>query len=373
MKELVGLQNLEQLRIGGTKITDEGLKELAKLKNLKMVGLAGTPMTDEGLKEFSAALPNMHHNREAREGGGTGARRGGGGGQRADANFDVSIESPAYLDMHPLVLFDEAHNNFHTATGRYKVFADLITNDGYLVTPNKEVLTPEILKRHRILVIANASTVNTTEQSAFTPAECDAVEEWVKDGGSLLLVTDHEPFGSASEELGNRFGVRMSLQVANDPANETKVGLLFSRDKRQIGNHPIMVGRNETERVNRVLTFTGQSLKGPPGSWALLKFADTAFHHWDDLSAAGRNQGLALKYGRGRVVVMGEAGELSAQVFGEPPNPMGMNVPGCDNRKMALNIMHWLSGLLAENSTAPNESSANPNSGSTTEPEKESD
>jgi hypothetical protein len=23
----------------------------------------------------------------------------------------------------------------------------------------------------------------------------------------------------------------------------------------------------------------------------------------------------------------------------------GINVPGCDNRQLALNIMHWLSGL----------------------------
>ena len=26
--------------------------------------------------------------------------------------------------------------------------------------------------------------------------------------------------------------------------------------------------------------------------------------------------------------------------------PMGMNVAGIDNRQLALNIMHWLSGLL---------------------------
>jgi hypothetical protein len=37
--------------------------------------------------------------------------------------------------------------------------------------------------------------------------------------------------------------------------------------------------------------------------------------------------------------------DLSAQVYGDPPVPMGMNVPG-DNRKLALNIVHWLSGLI---------------------------
>jgi hypothetical protein len=48
--------------------------------------------------------------------------------------------------------------------------------------------------------------------------------------------------------------------------------------------------------------------------------------------------------GKGRVVVMGEAAELSAQLIGD--EKFGMNVPGIDNRQMALNIMHWLSGLL---------------------------
>ncbi len=344
LKELVGLQNLEGIRIGNTAITDAGLKDLAKLKNLKVVGLIGTQVTDAGLKEFGEALPDMQHN-----GGKAAPGAGGqGGGQRPDPNFDVSVSLPAYPDKHPSILFDEAHQNFHTASGRYKVFADLVTNDGYRVVPNKEVFTPERLVDGDILVIANAMVDRGTAKSAFTESECDSVQNWVKAGGSLLLITDHEPFGSASEDLGKRFGVEMSLLVAGDPANETNEGLLFSREKNQLGDHPIMMGRNKSEQVDRVLTFTGQSLKGPAESVALLKFANTARHEGSggSTSAAGRNQGLALKYGKGRVVVMGEAAELSAQIYGvDPIEKMGMNVPGCDNRKMALNLVHWLSGL----------------------------
>jgi hypothetical protein len=118
--------------------------------------------------------------------------------------------------------------------------------------------------------------------------------------------------------------------------------------KKQLGDHPILRDQNESERVDRVLTFTGQSLEGPPGSVQLLKFADMAMDVGRDkrVSAAGRAQGIAFKFGRGRVVVMGEACDLSAQVYGDPPVPMGMNVPGGDNRKLALNIVHWLSGLI---------------------------
>jgi hypothetical protein len=293
------------------------------------------------VKEFSEALPSMRHN--------WGPEGGTGGGQRPDPEFDVSVERPAYTEKHPSVLFDEAHKNFHTPSGRYKAFADLITNDGYQVTPNRDLLTSDRLIGHNILIIANAMSDSRDKSSAFSEEECQAVRDWVEAGGSLLLITDHEPYGSASAELGKKFGVEMSLRVTTDPVNESEDGLLFARDKDQLADHPIMQGRDESERVNRVLTFTGQSLKGPPGSVALLKFAATAVEQEgrdQEISAAGRAQGVALKYGRGRVVVMGEAAQLSAQVVGDPPERMGMNVPGCDNRKMALNLVHWLSGLI---------------------------
>ncbi|HET6327846.1 MAG TPA: hypothetical protein VFG04_24390, partial [Planctomycetaceae bacterium] len=203
-----------------------------------------------------------------------------------------------------------------------------------------------------LFITANAPAKSQESPSAFTAAECDAAENWVRNGGALLLITDHEPYGSGSDELGKRFGVNMSLMVTVDPKNETKNGLLFSRDKNQLGDHPILNGRDPSERINRVLTFTGQSLKGPPGSVQLLKFSDAAMDMGfgkdrKKVSAAGRAQGIAFKFGKGRVVVMGEAGDLSAQIYGaDPVRKMGMNVPGCDNRQFALNIVHWLTGLI---------------------------
>jgi hypothetical protein len=273
-------------------------------------------------------------------------------GQRADLNFDVKVAHPAYESEHPAVLFDEAHHNFHTTGGRYKVFADLVRNDGYHVTANLQQFTAPRLASYQILVIANAMGAeemgdSAAGNSAFTAAECDAVVEWIDGGGSLLLITDHDPFGSAAEQLANRVGVNMSTGITVDQANESEDGLLFSREKHLLGDHPITNGRNESERVNRVLTFTGQSLAGPAGSVPFLIFADTALDltKGKSASAAGRAQGVAFTRGKGRVVVLGEAAELSAQVSGFPPATMGMNVPGCDNRQMALNIMHWLSGI----------------------------
>jgi len=62
--------------------------------------------------------------------------------------------------------------------------------------------------------------------------------------------------------------------------------------------------------------------------------------------AAGWAQGLALEQGRGRVVVLGEAAMLSARLRRFDRKPVGMNVPGYDNRQLALNIMHWLTRRL---------------------------
>jgi hypothetical protein len=279
------------------------------------------------------------------------------GGQRADPSFETRVARPAYADgaRHPRVLFDEAHHNFHTAGGRYKPFADLITSDGYQVIPSGATFSRAVLQNGDLLVIANAMGVGQpgpgSSNSAFTEAECDTVRDWVEDGGSLLLITDHSPFGAAAEPLAKRLGVEISKWSTADPANSegNETWLVFTRQNQLLGDHPITRGRNDSERVNRVQTFTGTSIKGPEGSIPILRLADTALDRplgdGTPVSAAGRAQGIAFHLGKGRVVVLGEAAELSAQVAG-PDQKFGMNVAGLDNRQMALNIMHWLSGLL---------------------------
>ena len=82
------------------------------------------------------------------------------------------------------MLLDEAHYNVHTSKGSYKVFADLVTNDGYEVVANTRPFTPESLSGPRVLVISNArGAAMRSEKPAFQEAECDAVRDWVRDGG----------------------------------------------------------------------------------------------------------------------------------------------------------------------------------------------
>lgn len=280
-------------------------------------------------------------------------------GQRADPNFNARVANPAYKKNGPRVLFDEAHNNFHTAGGRYKPFADLIVSDGYLVTPNKDKFSLELLKTADLLIISNAlgsPDMGSPEASspAFTEAESDAVKEWVIAGGSLLLIADHAPMGSANQILGQRFGIDMSKKYTIDKENFDRASgnqgfIVYTRDSGRLMDHPVTKGRNKNERVNKVIAFTGQSLKGPVGSFAFMRLADSAqdvMGQEPAVSAAGRAQGIAMKFGKGRVIVMGEAGMLTAQVIGPEASPFGMNIPDIDNRQLILNMMHWLSRKL---------------------------
>jgi hypothetical protein len=258
------------------------------------------------------------------------------GQQVVDPDFDARVERPAYTDRHPRVLFDEAHNNYHTAGGRYKPFVTMVANDGYVVTPGKTPFTREALRGYEILIIANAqgaraaAALKSAEAAkpAFEEAECQAVRDWVEAGAALLLMAKQHPWGPAAERLASRLGVEMGLSTTSDKANTIPgdlVPLVFSRDNGLLGDHPILLGREASERINRVYTYTGQSLLGPSGSAVLLKYSDTAVDRpaagnkgWTG-PAAGRAMGLAFPLGKGRVVVLGEAGLLSAQLFGGCP------------------------------------------------------
>jgi hypothetical protein len=144
----------------------------------------------------------------------------------------------------------------------------------------------------------------------------------------------------------------MSQGQTVDPQNafpRAPAQLIFARENGLLGDHPIIWGRGPAEQINRVVTYSGQSLSGPRGSVPFLVLADTAIDRsmQDNSSwapAAGRCQGLAFIHGEGRVVVLGEAAVLSAQ-FNAQNQPFGMNDPRTDNRQLSLNIMHWLSGL----------------------------
>lgn len=285
--------------------------------------------------------------------------------QFADPAFDTSVATPSYTSAGPTVAIDSAHRNRHTAEGRYRPLAELLSNDGYtVVSLSASPFDARVLSEIDVLVMTNPLDLEAEQR--VDDEEADFIREWVDQGGSLLLVSDL-PFPS---RLANRFGVDTGKGLVFDLESEKRLTtpLTFSLENRLLGDHPIIHGRETSEAVSRVASFTGQSISVPARAWALLKLSDTAREAptSNDLSAeiialrdgsprfgshstsvAGRAQGIALTYGMGRVVVLGDAAMLEARLHRHDDGSearVGLNVAG--NRRFALNVFHWLSGLL---------------------------
>lgn len=263
--------------------------------------------------------------------------------QVGDPDFDARVDKPAFVRVHPKVLFDEGHHNVHKTDATYRAFAELLRNDGCVVDVNTRPFAADTLRGYRLLVIAGALGAPLddeahAQQPAFTKEEVDAVREWVRRGGALLLLTDHEPVASAEESLARAFGVQPMKTVVIDEEhhfeNTYPTNILASRDNGLLADHPI------TRGANRVVIFGGQSLRFPKTATVLIRVGKRAHSE----GTLGNGQAGALRFGRGRVVITGDMGMLSAQLFTENgvTGKWGMNVAGIDNRQLVLGIERWL-------------------------------
>lgn len=276
--------------------------------------------------------------------------------QKIDESFIPNIQKPMYgLGEGPLILIDESHNNFHTKDGLYKPFSELMLADGYNVE-SLTLLTEENLERAKILVISNAMPENYKKNtSAFKDEGVKLIEKWVKSGGSLLFIADHMPCPEASIKLSKAFDLKFYNCYALDTTKNDFD--YFSTQNGTLLNCIITQGRDQSEIVNSVVSFTGQAFDIPNHAVPVLKFASNyvmAFPkrpwQFDEQtkyeSIANQVQGAILQHEEGRVAVFGEAAMFTAQISGNGI-PVGFTFPKAEqNEQFALNIIHWLDGKL---------------------------
>lgn len=201
-----------------------------------------------------------------------------------DTTFRPVIRRPAYFGSGPHVVIDEGHwNAFTTDEGRGVALIELLRADGYRVTSFDRRFSKQDLRDANVLVIAaargrdwqrlrsNGGTKpdSTISQPAYTPAETAAIAQWVLAGGALLLALEHYPYGRTMAGLASSLGVdvrdgcladtahlhRASLpdSVASGTPMESRI--LASQGNRLLLDHPILMGRDSTERVSGVCHF----------------------------------------------------------------------------------------------------------------------
>jgi len=286
--------------------------------------------------------------------------------QRADMQTDMSVGFPKFdPSTSPNVLFDAGHGNFHEIYTTYEPFATLLKNDGVLIREHQGLFTENSLNNIDLLIIANATG---SEQKggymtgAFSDSEIHVLMDWIRKGGSLLLIADHDPFGSAASDLAKVLGVGMDNVWTADPLRlNQEIGrntwLEYDRENGGLGQHLILQAHSPEFAINRVITFTGQSLSFDSTWTSILQLSNSARNYYERsdakvasedtstyFSVPGQSQLIARKYGEGRIAIAGEAAMFTAQevrVLWKTMNA-GFNYGGYDNKKLVLNIIHWL-------------------------------
>jgi hypothetical protein len=278
--------------------------------------------------------------------------------QVSDTVFRAPIERPRFAaGTGPVVAIDAGHHDFHTADGRFRAFAQLMRDDGYRVRSLDGPITPESLRGVKVLVIANALAEANLQQwalptpSAFTDQEIGTIAAFVRGGGGLLLAADHMPFPGAAGPLATAFSVTLTNGFVFDSAPGHGVPA-FTRAAGTLRSHPITDGQASGERIDSVRSFTGEGFRVPRGFTPLMVFGPGAVNYLPKVawefdstttreSAEGMVQAAAGQVGRGRVVVTGEAGMLTAQLA--RGRPMGMNVPSApQNWRFVRQAIRWL-------------------------------
>ena len=240
-----------------------------------------------------------------------------------------------YHHLGPRVALDLGHFNTAPADARFLALDDLLLWDGYRVSRSKQYLVPEYLKDFHVLIIGNArpypawlatlaAAVGLTGRSAFAPDEVDVVRDWVRRGGSLLLIADAPGTGHAITPLAAAFGLRF-----HDCATPE-----FLRSV-ETGEHAIVRGRAENgERIEDMAVLGAGWIEAADSNAVPLLRAPAA-----TTCAALKPLAVALELGRGRVVA------LSAQLERDDDlvRRTGIDPRNFDNRQFLLNAMHWLS------------------------------
>jgi hypothetical protein len=161
------------------------------------------------------------------------------------------------------------------------------------------------------------------------------------------------PFPGAAEKLAAAFG----FKFYNGFAIRKGAGKDIFVPGKGLVESTVTKGRNPSEAISTLQTFTGQAFEIPKEATAIvvldnryqMKLPKTAWQFKKDtqtIPAENLVQGAFMKYGNGRVVIFGEAAMFTAQTQGGKTK-MGMNQKSASqNVQFLLNTIHWLDHVI---------------------------
>ncbi|GAA5045882.1 hypothetical protein HNP84_002538 [Thermocatellispora tengchongensis] len=248
------------------------------------------------------------------------------------------------MTVFPRVLFDEAHseswtiraelaavmNPGHPDDNSYARAAAALRRLGHEVRAHTGgPLTPSLLARHDVLVIAHPSAERwertTGLGSPVLPAEeLDAIEAYVEAGGGLVVLAECEQdkYGSNLAALLARFGIGVEHVTVQDPRhahNSVPTWVMGVP-----GDGPIPA------RARRACFYRSGALTGPGHAEILYRTSPTA----DPASAP---LALAVRHGHGRVVAFADS-----DLFGDD------SIAEHDHETLWGDVVTWAARLPAD-------------------------
>ena len=265
--------------------------------------------------------------------------------QVVDPDADTAVTDPAFpAGTGPVVLVDSAHGERQTLATDYAPFGALLTHDGYVVRDFDEPFSAASLDGAGVLVIADpvnprdpANQPKYQSTSAFTPQEIATITAWVKGGGALLMIADHPPYAGSLRALAASFGFDIEMYAAQHVPKEE----YFSFANGDLVDGPL------THGLPQIQTFYGTAFTAPAAATPLLRFDSSWTMLVTDKPPRPMTpedlRGATLAVGKGRVVLLAEAGAWSAQLVGRKKDTMGFNAPGAQgNKRFIRNVVRWL-------------------------------
>ncbi|NLS91818.1 MAG: hypothetical protein GXX96_06515 [Planctomycetaceae bacterium] len=272
----------------------------------------------------------------------------------AQADPDAITASPDEQAPSP-ILIDWIHANDFSMIGLrpgiYDYHATCGFRHGFEFLQSRKVdheyisdgrLTPERLARHKLLFINLVSA----EREPFLVSEIMAIRDYVKGGGSLLIVTDHTNCYFHSHRLKPLLavlGLRSFVHTACDVAPHTLGGGNGWVAVTKFRPHPI------TKGLSRIALQTGglvdpryavawTSDQGWADEWVVAAYGDTPdigyygdFEREEHELPGPHGVVLAREYEKGRIVIISDQ-NMWSDAF----------INYADNYRLWLNAMAWL-------------------------------
>jgi hypothetical protein len=223
---------------------------------------------------------------------------------------------------------------------RLSVFlTELLAMDCWVAYSPLATFSRDDLHACDVLVI----TTRSTQKLDYTPSEIRDICDFVRNGGGLLLMSNHADWPGVSEtdhsrndaRLAREFGVTVERTYFRQPARQDRTTL--SGPALNI-EHPIISGAPGERPIRSIVTNTCCSITSEGGTWVVALAPDMVDRH-GGLSPAGRCFAHALHVDRGRVVTIADSGFIGTDLTVRPGHGL---IDHGDNRRFVINVIRWL-------------------------------